>query len=53
MAIPRRVYTNNHMDYVVAALSNVYDRRNTINKGMKILYEAPIMRHFTIELDRC
>ncbi|MCD4679833.1 MAG: tryptophanase [Bacteroidales bacterium] len=53
LAIPRRVYTNNHMDYVAAAVSNVYDRRNTINKGMKILYEAPIMRHFTIELERC
>lgn len=53
LAIPRRVYTNSHMDYVAATLSNVYDRRNTINKGMKILYEAPIMRHFTIELDRC
>ncbi len=52
LAIPRRVYTNNHMDYVAAAVINVYDRRKKIIKGLKILKEAPIMRHFTVELDR-
>ncbi len=51
-AIPRRVYTNSHMDYVAAAIENVYERRDTITKGLKILREAPIMRHFTVELDR-
>ncbi len=52
LAIPRRVYTNNHMDYVAAAVINVFDRRREITKGLKILKEAPIMRHFTVELDR-
>ncbi|MCD4746051.1 MAG: tryptophanase [Bacteroidales bacterium] len=52
LTIPRRVYTNNHMDYVAVCLANVYERRNKIKKGLKIIYEAPIMRHFTIELDR-
>ncbi|MCK4289036.1 MAG: tyrosine phenol-lyase, partial [Bacteroidales bacterium] len=52
MAIPRRVYTNNHMDYVAVALANVYERRNEIKRGVKIIKEAPILRHFTIELDR-
>lgn len=52
LAIPRRVYTNNHMDYVAASVINVYDRRKKITKGLKILKEAPIMRHFTVELDR-
>ncbi len=52
LAIPRRVYTNNHMDYVAAAVINVYDRRKKIIKGLKILKEAPILRHFTVELDR-
>jgi tryptophanase len=52
LAIPRRTYTNNHMDYIAAALGNVYARRNEIKRGMKILSEAPIMRHFTVELDR-
>ena len=50
MAIPRRVYTNSHMDYVAAAIANVYERRNEIKKGLKILNEAPILRHFTVEL---
>lgn len=52
LAIPRRVYTNNHMDYVAAALINVFNRRNDIRKGYKIVYEAPIMRHFTVELEK-
>ncbi len=52
LAIPRRVYTNNHMDVIAAALKNVYDRRNEITKGLKIVREAPIMRHFTVELER-
>lgn len=52
MAIPRRTYTNNHMEYVAVALGNVYARRNEIKRGVKIVKEAPIMRHFTVELER-
>lgn len=52
LAIPRRVYTNNHMDYVAAAVGNVFERRNEIKSGFSILSEAPIMRHFTVELER-
>ena len=52
LAIPRRTYTNNHMDYIAAALKNVYDRREKITSGVRILEEAPIMRHFTVELER-
>ncbi|HHT51853.1 MAG TPA: tryptophanase [Bacteroidales bacterium] len=52
LAIPRRTYTNNHMDVVAVALKNVYDRRNEITKGFKIVWEAPIMRHFTVKLER-
>ncbi len=52
LTIPRRVYTRNHMDYVAAALQNVYKRRDKITSGYKIKYEAPIMRHFTVELDK-
>ena len=51
LAIPRRVYTNNHMDVVAAALKNIYDRRDQIKTGFRIRSEAPIMRHFTVELD--
>ncbi|MDD2385927.1 MAG: tryptophanase [Bacteroidales bacterium] len=52
LAVARRVYTDNHMDYIAAALKNVYDRRNKITSGFNITWEAPIMRHFTIELDK-
>ncbi|MGC9331705.1 MAG: tryptophanase [Bacteroidales bacterium] len=52
LAIPRRVYTNNHMDVIAAALKNVYDRRDKITSGYKITWEAPIMRHFTVELEK-
>ncbi len=52
LAVARRVYTDNHMDYIAAALKNVYDRRNEITTGFNITWEAPIMRHFTIELDK-
>ena len=52
LAIPRRVYTNSHMDYIAATVASVYERRNEITKGLKILREAPIMRHFTVELER-
>ena len=50
LAIPRRVYTNNHMDYVATALANVYEHRQSIVKGLRITGEAPIMRHFTVNL---
>ncbi len=52
LAIPRRTYTNNHMDVIAIALKNVFDRRDKITTGYKILWEAPIMRHFTVELEK-
>lgn len=52
LAIPRRTYTNNHMDYIAATIANVFERRDAIKKGFKITKEAPIMRHFTVELER-
>ncbi|MEI6889063.1 MAG: tryptophanase [Bacteroidales bacterium] len=52
LAIPRRVYTNNHMELVAVALKNIWDRRNTIRSGFRIVREAPIMRHFTVELEK-
>lgn len=50
LCIPRRVYTNNHMDVIAAALKNVYDRRHEIKHGLKIVWEAPLLRHFTVKL---
>lgn len=50
LCIARRVYTNNHMDVIAAALKNVYDRRNDIKHGVKIVWETELMRHFTVKL---
>jgi tryptophanase len=40
------------MDYVAAAIRNVYERKDSVKKGFRIKKEAPILRHFTIELER-
>jgi len=52
LAIPRRTYTNNHMEVVAVALKNIFDRREKIMHGFKIKSEAPIMRHFSVELEK-
>jgi tryptophanase len=52
LALPRRVYSDNHMNYVAAVVRNVFERKNTIIHGVKIIWEAPIMRHFTVRLER-
>ncbi|MBE6196885.1 MAG: tryptophanase [Rikenellaceae bacterium] len=52
LCIARRSYTNNHMDVIAAALKNVYDRRNEIKRGVKIVWETELMRHFTVKLER-
>ena len=52
LAIPRRVYTDNHMDVIAAALKIVYDRREQVTRGVAIEWEAPLMRHFTVKLRR-
>lgn len=51
LAIPRRTYTNSHIEYVATAIINVFNNRNNIKNGYKITYEAPILRHFTVELE--
>lgn len=51
LAIPRRTYTNNHMDYIAVAIKNVYDRRDEIEKGYHITWESEILRHFTVKLE--
>lgn len=50
LAIPRRTYTRNHMDYIAVALKNLYERRNEITSGYEITWEAEILRHFTVKL---
>ncbi len=52
LAIPRRVYTNNHMNYVAEVLKKIYDTRHEAKTGYRIVYEPPILRHFTVELEK-
>lgn len=49
LAIPRRVYTQSHIDYVAEVVIDVYDRRKSVT-GLKIIEEAPLLRHFTAHL---
>jgi len=46
LAIPRRVYTQSHIDYVVEVILEVWRRRSAI-QGLEITYQAPFLRHFT------
>ena len=50
LAIPRRVYTQSHMDYVIEVILDVWRKRESI-RGMKLSYEAPFLRHFTARLE--
>jgi tryptophanase len=50
LAIPRRVYTQSHVDYVVEIILEVWRKRESI-RGLKLLYEAPFLRHFTARLE--
>ncbi|MDY3979991.1 MAG: tryptophanase [Tidjanibacter sp.] len=52
LAIPRRTYTDNHMAVVAAACKNVADRAAKITSGYRIVREAPILRHFTVVLEK-
>jgi tryptophanase len=46
LAIPRRVYTQSHVDYVVEAILQVWDRRTGVS-GYRFVEQAPVLRHFT------
>ena len=48
LAIPRRVYTQSHIDYVLEVIYEVFKNRNSL-KGYEITYEAPMLRHFTAQ----
>lgn len=50
LAIPRRVYTDRHMDVVARALAAIGRRKDRI-RGMKLVYEAPVLRHFTARFE--
>ena len=52
LAVPRRVYTDNHMNFAASAAANILERRDKIKRGLKIIEEPPIMRHFTTKFKK-
>jgi len=50
LAMPRRVYTQSHVDFMVEAIIEVYRRRTGIG-GFRFRYQAPALRHFTAEFE--
>ena len=51
LAIPRRVYTQSHIDYVLDIFNDILEMRNQTS-GYKITYEPPFLRHFTARLEK-
>ena len=50
LAIPRRVYTQSHIDYVIEAAAEVYQKRKAI-RGLRITEAPPVLRHFTAKFE--
>ena len=49
LAIPRRTYTQSHIDYVIEVIKEVYNKRESI-KGLKIIKQPKFLRHFSAKL---
>jgi tryptophanase len=50
LAIPRRVYTQSHIDYLVEATLEVNARKTEL-RGLRMTYEPPYLRHFTARFE--
>jgi tryptophanase len=50
LAMPRRVYTQSHVDFMVEAIIDVFRRRDDIG-GFRFTYQAPALRHFTADFE--
>ncbi len=51
LAIPRRVYTQSHIDYVIDVFDDILDERSQA-RGLRLTYEPPFLRHFTARFER-
>jgi tryptophanase len=51
LAIPRRTYTQSHIDYVIEVITEVWQHRDQI-RGLRLTYEPPFLRHFTAKLEQ-
>ncbi len=50
LAVPRRVYTNSHLQYVAEVLESIRDHRDRV-RGLRIVEQAPLLRHFTCRFE--
>ncbi len=50
LAIPRRVYTQSHVDYIAERILELYQKRDTV-KGLRLTFQAPMLRHFTAHFE--
>jgi tyrosine phenol-lyase len=50
LAIPRRTYTQSHIDYVIEVITEVWNKRKDI-RGLRLTYEPPFLRHFTAQME--
>jgi tryptophanase len=51
LAIPRRTYTQSHIDYVIEVIQEVWKKRDKI-RGLRMTYEPPFLRHFTAQMEQ-
>jgi tryptophanase len=50
LAMPRRVYTQSHVDYMIEVINAVWERREAIG-GFRFAWQAPVLRHFTARFE--
>jgi tryptophanase len=50
LAIPRRVYTQSHVDYMLEGMAEIVSIKNNL-KGLRLTYDPPFLRHFTARFE--
>lgn len=50
LAVPRRVYTNSHLEYVAGVVKRLHARPEKL-RGVRIVRQAPVLRHFTAQFE--